>query len=295
MLKSYLFLILILVLILVLATGVAGCSSYQTTEAEQLLEEALSHYQKALNFLDSFSKRTQEQSSNLSLYQKKLTESLSELDKAEGELEVASKNIERIKELKVEDWRIKHAELLTKSIEKEEEAIKYARNYAQGLLTIMSSVNLLEASTKEIQAGQKNLDQASTAISKKKWAEADSKIKESKKQFEQALDKARQLKTSGLEGIKEYENFVLTLIKLTNQFDQLNKALKKSQTSLAKKLLKQIEATSNQLKKINLSGLSADKLIDTFLKQFTEKLNRLETEAESFRNSADKLYQEKTQ
>lgn len=291
MLKSYLFLILVLVL----AIGVAGCSSYQTTEAEQLLEEARSHYQKALNFLDSFSKKIQEQSSNLSLYQKTLTESLSELDKAEGELEVASKNIERIKELKVEDWRIKHAELLTKSIEKEEEAIKYARNYAQGLLTIMSSVNLLEASTKEIQAGQKSLDQASTAISKKRWAEADSKIKESKKQFEQALDKARQLKTSGLEGIKEYENFVLTLIKLTNQFDQLNKALKKSQTSLAKKLLKQIEATSNQLKKINLSGLSADELIDTLLKQFTEKLNRLETEAESFRNSADKLYQEKTQ
>lgn len=284
----------VLILILVLAIGGVSCTSYQTTEAEQLLEEAHSHYQKALNFLDSFSKKTQDQSLSLSFYHKKLTEALTDLEKAEGELEVASKSIERIKDLKVEDWRVKHAELLIKSIEKEEEAIKYARNYAQGLLTVMGSVNLLEASTKEIQAGQKYLDHASTAMSKKKWAEADSKIKEAKKQFEQALNKTSKLKTSGLEGINEYENFVLTLIKLTDQFDQLNKALKKSQTSLAKKFLKQIEATSNQLKKINLSGLSADELIESLLKQFTEKLNQLENEAESFRNSADQLYQEKT-
>lgn len=283
-----------LILTLILAAGVVGCSSYQTTEAEQLLEEARSHYQKALNFLDSFSKKVQKQNSSIPLYQKELKEAMTELNKAQSELEVTAKSIERIKELQVEEWRIKHAELLIKSIEKEEEAIKYARNYIEGMQTIMSSVNLLEVSTKEIQAGQKYLDRASTAISKKKYTEADSNIKKAKKHFEQALDKARQLKTSGLEGIKEYEKFILTLIKLTNQFNELNQALKKSQTSSAKKILKQIEATTDQLKKINLSGLSADEVIDDLFKQFTEKLNQLEAEAESFRNSADQLYQENT-
>jgi Tfp pilus assembly protein PilP len=288
LIKKIQFVSLILVLLL------AGCSSYQSEEAEQLLQESRSHYQKALDYLNSFTGKTQVSSSNPSVLQANLKKAKGDLDRAQAELEVAAKSLERIKDLKVEEWRVKHAELLIKSIEAEEKALKYARNYAEGLQEVVSSAGLLEVSAEEIKAGSNYLNQASTAISKKKWSEADSKLKQARKELEKALAQARQLKTSGLGGITEYENFILTMIKLTNQFSQFNQALKKSQTSRAKTILKQIEATSSNLEKTNLKNLSADEILDLLYQQFTKKLKQLESEAESFRNSADKLYQEST-
>lgn len=282
----------IITFILAVSLILAGCSSYQTAEAEQLLQKARSHYQKALDRMNSFSKKTRASSSNLLDFQKNLKKAMVDLDKAQKELDVAAKSIERIKDLKVEEWRVKHAEILIKSIEAEKEAVKYARSFAEGLQVVMKSVSLLEASTKEIKAGSTAIEQASTALTRKKWSEAESKLRQAKNQFERALIKARQLKTSGLEGINQYEKFILTLIKLNNQFDQFNQAMKNSQTSRAKKILDQIEATSNELKKTNLNNLSADEVIDILYQQFTETLDRLEAEAEGFRNLADKLYRE---
>lgn len=282
------FLILLSVLFFLLAFGCA----YQSKEAEDLLKEAKAHFTKAEDYVNRWSSEVNSGSASPGDLKATLDKTPAYLSQAENELKIAKANLEKIKSLKLPDWRKQHADLLIKACDAEREVLNASEGATKALNEILKYGINLKQSTEILESVSKKMGTLDNLLGQEKWKEVKEEAAAIKKDLQKARKKVFDSKESDISGINDYLKTVDLMIKLVDAINRFADAAIKENSSSAKKIADEIEGYSNQLDKLGSPDLSFDAFISRSLTPYEEEMEQKEQEAESFLQSAEKLYQE---
>ncbi len=285
-LRKFLSLFLVLFFFLVL-----GCAS-QSKEAEDLLKEAHAHFAKAEDYVDKWSSKVGEGVGSTAELKSSLNEAPAYLSQAENELKIAKANLEKIKGLKVPDWRKQHADLLIKACEAENEVLTASEAATKALNEVLKHGISLEQSAEILESVSNKTDSLNDLLDQEKWKEVKKESTSMKKDLRKARSKVANLEKLEISGISDYLKTIDLMIKLVDAINRFADAAIEENASQAKKIADEMEKYGDELDKLGSPGLSFDSLISRSVAPFEREMEQKQQEAESFQQSAEELYRE---
>lgn len=257
------------------------------------MKEAQNHYQKAVNLAQEWSSLFKELQ-NPYEFSKAIDKGERKLKEALREIELTEKSLRKIKRLNVPDWRKRHADLLLKVSEKEREALEVAKEASQELQKIMGYAVEIEGFIGSWGEASSHFETLSEHLKKERWREAQKEAEEAKKDLESAQSRLKKLLNLNIPGVSEFLKAVDISKKLAEASSRYASAAKEKNYYQANKAASEIKKYSHALEKLNLSQFDFNSFLDSSLKPYLDKIEKLENEAKQLATSADNLYRENT-
>jgi hypothetical protein len=268
-----------------------GCTT-QTKEAEDLLKEAQAHFVKARGYVDKWSFEVGGGLGSTAELKSSLSKASVYLKRAENELKMAKANLKKIKSLKVPDWRKQHADLLIKGCEAESKVLTASEGATKALNKVVEHGINLEESARILDSVSKEMDKLNELLDKEKWKEVKKEAASMKKDLQKARNKVAGIRKSDVSGLSDYLKTIDLRIKLLDAVNRFADAAIKEDSSSAKKIADEMEKYGDELDRLGSPVLNFDSLISHSIAPFEEEMEQKRQEAESFLQSAERLYQE---